>query len=88
MESMIEQLWEGTVCVSKEFRKQQDFDMRCAKIHAFVSRLAPTMTEEQRAGLTQLLKCRDELEEEAVREAFAQGYKTGVRVAAEAFLEK
>ena len=83
MESLIKQLWDGTVCVSKDFYSREKYELRCAKLHAFTSRLEKTLSDDQRLALQQLLHCCDELERSAVEEAFALGYKTGVRAVVE-----
>ena len=88
MESMIKQIWEGSLCASKTYQKGIDMQERCAKLDYHINRLVPTLSEAQRIALHQMIECFEMREKESVEKAFTLGYKTGVSLTAEAFMPK
>lgn len=88
MESLIKQLWEGKLCAARLYQTEINVEERCAKLDYHINRLSPTLTEEQRIALTQLITSLEEREKESVERAFILGYKTGVSLTAEAFMPK
>ncbi len=88
MKSGIQQLWEGSLCASDGFQSLEKRKLRCADMDVYIKRVTEGMSQDQRNELTRLLRCRDELEQAAVEDAFARGYSTGVRLTAEALLKK
>ncbi|MBQ8351121.1 MAG: hypothetical protein IJY20_03640 [Clostridia bacterium] len=88
MNGTIKQIWDGTLCASKDFHWAKSSHEAYFKLKMYIDHLQQVLPEAQHRDLDNLIRCCEALENAAVEEAFALGYKTGAQITAEAMLHK
>ncbi len=86
MRNIIDELWYGNICpVEHSGRDTAEVVELVELINTNRERLCESLTEAQVERLRRYDDCIDELENITAREAFAVGFRLGLRLAAEAF---
>jgi len=86
MRSIIDELWYGNICPVERSGRDMPVVVELVElINTNRDKLCEVLTEAQEERLKRYDECIDELESITEREAFAMGFRLGLRLAAEVF---